>query len=509
MHAPEHAVGRLLFPGFTGTEPPDYLLEWLAAGRAGGVVLFERNIASPAQVRDLTSALQAAAPHPILIAIDQEGGRVTRLRSGFTESPGAMALGAAASESLAVRVAEVLAREMRAVGINWNLAPVADLTHDQPNPAIGVRSPGHNPQRATAIALAQVRGYQQAGVAATLKHFPGHGRTSIDTHLQLATVNESVEALWDTDLYPYREAIAAGVASIMISHVSLRALDTDYPATLSPAVVTGLLRQRLGYDGLICTDDMEMHAISHHYAPGEAAVRAALAGNDVIFFAHERATQAAAYDGLEAAVTSGRLPADQVATSVARIDALARAYPVADPPPLSLLRYADHLDTVREAARAGMVCQRHDPALLPLPDPARVALVEFGSYRDHDGLRQGQPTAFARLLTARRPDITTLGLNALDISADAHARARQLAASADVLVLATRNAYAIPEELALARELIQTARRVVLLCLIDPFDADHLPGVAAVLSTCGDSDPSLEAAVAALAGDFTPTARLP
>ena len=175
-------IGQLMMVGFEGLKPPRHILRWLASGRIGGVYLFARNVASPAQVKRLIADCRAAAKQPILVGIDQEGGAVARLRDGFTESPGAMALGAGGDRQLTEEIAYMMGRELAALGVNWNLAPVADIAHQRDNPSIGTRSFGRDPRLVSEMVAAQIRGFQRAGVAATAKHFPGLGNTIIDTH---------------------------------------------------------------------------------------------------------------------------------------------------------------------------------------------------------------------------------------------------------------------------------------------------------------------------------------
>jgi beta-N-acetylhexosaminidase len=239
----EEKIGQKCMVGFHGTEPPDYILEWLSSARIGGVILFSRNIHTPEQVAKLTSACHAAARHPILIGIDQEDGTVARLHEGFTQSPGAMALGAAGSEALAYQMSHVLGRELRALGINWNYAPVVDITHDINNPSVGRRSLGSDEAAVSRLAAAEVRGFQDSGVVSSAKHFPGLGNTPDDTHEALAVISGSVDYLWEHDLIPFRAVVKAGVATVMTTHVKFEALDSEYPATLSPEIVTKLLRE--------------------------------------------------------------------------------------------------------------------------------------------------------------------------------------------------------------------------------------------------------------------------
>ena len=507
----EQKVGQMLMVGFEGLEPPVYVLDWLAAGRIGGVILFGRNVDTPEQVAALTQACHEAASSPILIAIDQEGGRVARLRAGFSESPGAMALGAADSDELAERVSTALALEMRALGINWTLAPVVDIAHNAENPVIGTRALGSDPARVAALAAAQIRGFQRGNIATSAKHFPGHGNTPVDTHVDMATVGGSLEFLWAHDLVPFRAAVAAGVDSVMISHVKLAALDAEHPSTLSRVVVSGLLREQVGYDGLVCTDCMEMKALGLYYGVGERAVRAAQAGIDIIFFSHTRAYQEEAYVALLAAAQSGELPLAQIDAAVGRISALKAQVAITGEPQLQIIRDPDHLALMAEAARAGTVLLRADAAAYPLRPAAygRSVLVEFPSYLDSEAMEGGGLSNLAGLLRGRVPGIDCLTLDVQTPLADAVSQVVAQAADAEVVILATRNAHLWPDELEVARAIIGAAQDVILLCLSNPYDADLLPGAGTVICTCGDAAPSLAAAVGAVLGDFTPSGRLP
>jgi beta-N-acetylhexosaminidase len=507
----EQKIGQMLAVGFTGLEAPDYILEWLRAGRIGGVILFSRNIASPQQVANLTASLREAAPHPILIAIDQEGGVVARLRSGqgFLESPGAMAVGAADDVLLAEAVSAAMAEEIAALGINWNLAPVVDLLRDYQNPSVGVRSPGTDQARVAEIAAAEVRGFQRGGVAATAKHFPGLGHTAVDTHLALAVISDSPDELRAGELVPFRAAVEAGVAAVMVSHVLFEQIDAQYPSTLSPKVIRGLLRSEMGFAGVTCTDCMEMKAVADHYGAGESAVLAALAGQDLIFFSHTRQMQEAAYDALLAAAQSGRLPFADVDAASERLKALKNQFP-ARAADVGQVRKPEHVALMERAARAGTVLIKNDARLLPLDSTGRrVGVVEFASWLDSGVMEAGGMSGFARLLREAAPEIESVSLMAENYRDEVVARARALAASCDVLVLATRNAHLIAEQRQLAQELAGHARQTVLVALRNPFDIHCFSNASTALCTCGDSAPSLAAAVDALLGKFTLTARLP
>ncbi len=503
-------VGRMLLVGFEGLEAPQYILDWLAEGRIGGIILFARNVESPRQLAELVRSLQEASKHPPLISIDQEGGIVARLRDGFSESPGAMALGAAGSEDLAERVSHALGTELRALGINFNLAPVVDIGHDSSNPVISTRTLGANAGQVAQLAVAQVRGFQSAGVGACAKHFPGHGNTPVDSHVSLPVVSGSPDFLWAHDLVPFRAVVDAGIASVMISHVKFEEIDPDYPSTMSPKIITGMLREEIGFDGLIVTDCMEMQAITQNYGAGESAVLAALAGVDAMFFSHTRENQEAAYAALVEAAETGRLSLAQIDAANARLDAFARQYPSVEPDDLSVIGHADHRAACQAAAEAGTILLGSAQGLLPLrPETTRVAVIEFASHLETQALDQGGLTGLGSLLHAEAPRIVHMTLMASDLTPDVLEKARRLAGETDVTIVATRSAHLIPEQRAIAQEMLDVAYKSILLCLRNPYDVEVLNGADAVLCTCGDGAPSLQAAVGALLGRFTPAGRLP
>jgi beta-N-acetylhexosaminidase len=275
--------GQLLFAGFDGTTLPDDLAALIGAGRIGGVVLFARNIVDPAQTSELVASIHACAPsgNPVTVSIDQEGGRVQRLRAPWTEWPPMRALGARPSADDTSAFARALARELADLRIDVDFAPVVDVDTRTDNPVIGDRAFSGDPDRVGVHAAAFIEALQDAGVGACAKHFPGHGDTDEDSHLALPRVSHDLQRLREVELPPFRAAIEAGVASVMTAHISLPALDREHPATLSPIAIR-LLRDELGYDGLVFSDDLEMKAVADHYEPEPLLLGALQAGVDAV-----------------------------------------------------------------------------------------------------------------------------------------------------------------------------------------------------------------------------------
>ncbi|WP_405924051.1 glycoside hydrolase family 3 protein [Streptomyces sp. NBC_00035] len=316
----------VLQPGFTGTTAPDWLLRRLGEGLAS-VGLFGRNIASPDQLAALTAQLRAERGD-VLVAIDEEGGDVTRLevRTG-SSFPGNHALGAVDDVVLTRDVAFELGRRLAACGVNLNWAPSADVNSNPDNPVIGVRSFGADTDLVARHTAAYVTGLQAAGVAACTKHFPGHGDTAVDSHHALPRIDADLSVLDARELAPFRAAIAAGTRAVMSAHILVPALDPDLPATLSRRILTGLLREELGYDGLIVTDGMEMQAIAAVYGIERGSVLAIAAGADAICVGGGLAdddTVRLLRDALVSAVRTGELPEERLADAAARVRALAQ-----------------------------------------------------------------------------------------------------------------------------------------------------------------------------------------
>ncbi|MFE7621474.1 glycoside hydrolase family 3 protein [Streptomyces sp. NPDC057496] len=315
----------VLQPGFTGTTAPDWVLRKIGEG-LGSVALFGRNIRTPEQVTALTAQLRAERDD-LLVAIDEEGGDVTRLevRTG-SSFPGNLALGHVDDLGLTRAVAQELGRRLAECGVNLNWAPSADVNSNPGNPIIGVRSFGADTALVARHTAAYIEGLQAAGVAACTKHFPGHGDTAIDSHHAMPRIDVDLETLHARELVPFRAAVAAGSKCVMSAHILLPALDPDRPATVSPRILTGLLREELGYDGLIVTDAVEMQAIAATYGIERGSVLAIAAGADALCVGgglEDEGTVRRLRDALVAAVRSGELPEERLADAAARVRALA------------------------------------------------------------------------------------------------------------------------------------------------------------------------------------------
>jgi beta-N-acetylhexosaminidase len=331
-------AGQRVMVGFEGHAMSADLRKLVRDYGAGGVILFARNVDTPEQVADLVREVQSAARDaghelPLLVGVDQEGGRVARLGEPWTVWPPLRAVGRAGSDDLARRMGEALAAELSACGIRCNFAPVVDVDTNAANPVIGDRSFGDDPDLVGRLGAAMIRGLQEGRVAASAKHFPGHGDTGVDSHLDLPTVDHSLARLEDVELRPFRKAVEAGVATVMTAHVLVREIDDRLPATLSPHVVRRLLREGMNYDGVVVSDDLEMKAVSGRWPSGTAAVLAAQGGVDLLLVCRSHDAQVEAIEALVRAVETEAIPWTDMDAACERVRLLKERFvlPYTDP----------------------------------------------------------------------------------------------------------------------------------------------------------------------------------
>ncbi|MBM2622354.1 glycoside hydrolase family 3 protein [Actinoplanes sp. LDG1-06] len=444
---PELAAS-VLQPGFVGTTAPDWVRRWLGEG-LGGVALFARNVESPAQVAALTAQLRAERPD-VLVAIDEEAGDVTRFESRHGSSrPGNLALGAIDDVLLTEEVARDLGADLANAGITLDYAPDADVNSNADNPVIGVRAFGAEPHLVARHSAAFIRGLQAAGVAACAKHFPGHGDTSVDSHHDVPLIDRDRAQLAECELVPFRAAIEAGVQVVMTGHLLVPAYDTELPATLSHKIMTGLLREELGFDGLIVTDGIEMQAVRRRYGLAGATVKALAAGVDAICVGGDHADEQTAVllrDAIVAAVRSGELPEERLRSAAARVRRLGRwatatqtatgSRAIADATPE--VAVLSHTNTVGFAAarRAVRVTSSADAAL-PVSEAPHV--VEFAPPRNI-AIGAETPWGVGAPLDELLPGTTSVRLTEDELGADPAATVLDGAAGRP-LVLVVRDVH--------------------------------------------------------------------
>ncbi|WP_370222251.1 glycoside hydrolase family 3 N-terminal domain-containing protein [Cytobacillus sp.] len=401
----EEKVGQMLMPDFRTwkgknvTEMLPEIEKLVKDYHLGGVILFRENVVTTEQTATLVSDYQKAADKfGLLMTIDQEGGIVTRLQSG-TDMPGNMALGAARSEEISRKVGKAIGEELASLGINMNFAPVMDVNNNPDNPVIGVRSFGEDPQLVADMGVAYTQGLQSAGVAATAKHFPGHGDTAVDSHLGLPEVPHDKDRLKEVELYPFQKGMEAGIDAIMTAHVTFPKIDDTkaiskktgeeiaVPATLSHKVLTELMREEMGYDGVITTDAMNMNAIAEHFGPVDAAIRAVKAGTDIVLMPVGLQEVA---EGLLKAVENGEISEKRIDSSVERILTLKIKRGIIKeetPQPidekianaLEIVGSEEHKQIEKEAAERSVTLVKHDKDVLPLQLSSEDHIVVVGN----------------------------------------------------------------------------------------------------------------------------------
>jgi beta-N-acetylhexosaminidase len=477
----------------------------------GGVLYFAwaGNTNSPQQIAELSNGLQEVALSqpsgvPLSLSIDQEGGIVARMLEPATVFPGNMALGATRDPELAAEQWRITGAELRAVGVNTNFAPVADVNTNAQNPVIGVRSFGEDPALVGELATIATRELQGERVSATLKHFPGHGDTEVDSHYGLPIVTYDRQTLEDIHLAPFADAITAAPDAIMTAHMIVEAVDPDLPATLSQKVLTGLLREEMGYEGVIVTDSLDMAGVREFWGDDRVPVLALQAGADVLL---NPPAMDVAYDAVLEAVRSGELREKRIDESVRRIlrmkldrgmfhDAFTSSAAVD-----ATVGIPDHLAVADEIADRATTLVRNEDATLPL-DPTLTPEVLVA------GPPAGNPTLFGQELTARG-FTTTVQTTAAAPTPTQRAAAVAAARDADVVVVPANNAWRSAAQQQFIRELVATGTPVVVVGTRDAYDISRVPDVDAFVATYGNRAVSLRAAARVLVGEVNPSGLLP
>ncbi|HEY7024938.1 MAG TPA: glycoside hydrolase family 3 N-terminal domain-containing protein [Candidatus Limnocylindrales bacterium] len=506
-----------LMIAFVGTEVPAEVAQALGNAPYAGVSLFiEHNVRTPAQVRSLTAALQHAARadgRPLLIAADQEGGQLNALGDGPTAFAGAMALGAAGDPDLAERVARATAVELRALGVNVNYAPVCDLATAPDNPALGIRSFGDSPAAVGELAAAYVRGLQSEGVAATVKHFPGHGEATTDLHHGIAVVAESREEMESRELVPFRAAFAAGARLAMAGHHALPALtgDPELPASLAEPVVRGLLRDELGFDGLAITDALDMHALAQGAAQVVDVITAVRAGEDLLLGTADRELIARLSDGLAQAEKRRLVDPASGEQTRRRLTTLRRWLSGFDQPALDVVGCAEHRAIAHELAERSITLVRNDDARVPWRPGGteRIVVVQTPPARLTPADTSDRVVSTLAAAIRRRHPATDELLTSAEPTDSEIAALRERVVDYDYVVVGTAAAHLRPREAALAKALIAANPGAACVALRSPWDLKAYPEARTYLCSYGILEPSMDALAGSLFGEIGFRGRLP
>lgn len=501
----EQKVGQLMLLGFDGTILTDEFRRSIQELHPGGIIYFERNAESPQQVAQLNADLQHAAhansDPGLFISIDQEGGVVARLKElrGFTEFPSAMAIAATGELENARRIAGAMSSELVALGFNLDFVPVLDVNNNPANPVISTRSFGSDPGRVAEFGVAFLQAMQSAGVMATGKHFPGHGDTSIDSHITLPTVPHNRARLEQIEFVPFRAAMRANVAGIMSTHVTFPAIErtANLPSTLSRRVLTDLLRGEMSWDGLILTDELTMGALeTTGFDAPRAAVAAFRAGADLLLFQTGYEMHRQAYKALLKAVQRGDIPLEQLDASVNRILKAKERFGILNPLQIDVKQAATHVGTdvnkkiSRAVAQQAITLVRDEARLLPLGSLPTLVI-------ETDPLGLGEWLgAVTKLVSAQS---TRDEIDAVRIAAS----------SIERVVIATSDVSKNRMQADLVGAVRDANSRAIVVAVRSPYDALYLPRVPTYLATYGSNPPMIEALAGVLLGKVKPQGRLP
>ena len=495
-------VGERLMIGLTGPTLTDADVAVFRETRAAGLILYRRNFEGPASLATLLDSLESALGRRLLVATDHEGGRIVMLGRGVTIFPDNLALGTAGEESFAFRQGLIEGREMRRLGVDFNLGPCLDVLTDRYSPNIGIRSYGKDPKIVARYGAARIRGMAQGGLSACAKHFPGKGHSPLDAHLRLPTIDSTLEEMRELHLPPFVEAIGAGVEAVMTSHPVYPKLDpSGVPATFSRRLVGDWLRGELGFGGVIVSDDLEMGAVSETCPIGEAAILAAAAGHDLLLVCHTAPAQRAAAAALVAAYRDRRLPLAECEAAAARVRRLRLARsarreggePAPEPDGRALAQViATRAVTEVGRGAADLARALNGRVLVVFPrfsDLAPRITIEPEVADEHGWVQSAFGAA------GITPDVAVVGIEPTPAEI---AGAGEQATQADATVLFLFDAHLYASDRALLDRLQASARRLAVVLLRDPYDAALLaPGVRG-LTAYGFRRCQLDAVVARL-----------
>jgi beta-N-acetylhexosaminidase len=507
-------VGQSIMMRFEGPDFTEEAREAFRTIRPGGVIFFADNITSREQLHALTAELQEVARAegmpPLLIAADQEAGIVSRLPADMVTPPGAMALTAHGDLADTEACARITGSQLREAGINVNFAPVVDVNNNPNNPVIRTRSYGDTVEKVIDGALATIRGLESTQVISCVKHFPGHGDTNVDSHFGLPVIEHSLERLHEIELAPFKAAIAAGVPGVMTTHIVFPVLDEN-PATLSKPILTGLLRDELGFEGLIFTDSLSMDAINDRYGLEETAIRCKAVGVDVLESNESLDDQLVRFHAMVEAVEDGRLSRDLFTATLARLDAVRKRYrldiPTADPGPID-----PRLRQEAELIAAGTIAVLGGVPFTPIAPDEPAMIVDFQRLRSSEAEDPFNRGGIIRDEVKRLLPATRVATLSHEPRGEEVIFATQAASQVCTLVIMTRDAVDFPYQVELARKAIAAApqgTRLVHVALRGPYDAGILGPVDDTILTYGDPAVTLKALAGVLAGVTTPAASVP
>nr|WP_275582985.1 beta-N-acetylhexosaminidase [Gracilibacillus alcaliphilus] len=510
-------IGRLMVIGFHGTEVTDEVKHLIHTYHVAGIILFSRNINYAQQLKKLITALQQEAQmagyqRPLLICLDQENGIVRRLGDDTTIFPGSMAIAATEAPDNAFQISYATGEELRALGINWNLAPVLDINNNQHNPVIGVRSFSDSPDQVSAFGQQAMKGMQAAGIIPTLKHFPGHGDTQIDSHLGMATLTHNMERLEQIELKPFRTCIEAGAEVVMTAHIHFSTMEPQQvrPATVSKRVLTDILRNQLGFQGVITTDCLEMEAISDTIGTENGAVQAVQAGADLVMISHTYEKQIGAAEMLHQAVKTGELSHQRMEQSVQRVNRLIDKYTEqAQSQAFDSVGSSSHQQLAYQVYQQSVTIIRNNKQTMPFAkwDP-RVLVIEAV---DETGTKAEDETTDRILIPIVREFLSKAEAVTLPgkLSLPQVNHMIKQAEGYDYIIFGTMNLTPDSRWGDLIQACQTKKTKVVGIAMKNPYDVRYFPTADAYLCTYEPTYPAIQIAVQAIIGEVDVKGKLP
>ncbi|MFC5401295.1 beta-N-acetylhexosaminidase [Cohnella soli] len=507
-------IGQLIVVGFAAPHMTDDAKRLIAEYKIGNVILFSHNVENKRQLRALCEELQQTISehtgYPALISIDQEGGRVTRLPDEATNVPGAMAIASTGKPDNAYEAGRITARELRALGINFNLAPVLDINNNPLNPVINVRSYGDTAETVERFGVPMMKGLMDGGVLTAVKHFPGHGDTAVDSHLGLPVIEKTVEQLSELELKPFRAAIAAGAEGVMTSHILFPLIERDkVPATMSRTIVTDLLKKQLGYEGLVVSDCLEMDAIRKHYGTANGAVGALRAGVHLVFVSHSAELAIEAVNRIEQAVVEGELTEAELDEALEKVLYYKKKYGAIAPAELSVVGCDSHREAAEAMSRESICLLRGS---LPIPTVRKGAgntfFVGSHAYRTDQASSSVKknvsfPAAMGEAFES------SYAIVSIDPDDEEIERTLRQAEGFAHVVVGLYNGRENAGQLKLANRLIANGHQVTAVALGKPYDLELLEGEAYGLAAFEYTPLAIGSLIRVLSGEIEPTGRLP
>ncbi|MCL2400453.1 MAG: beta-N-acetylhexosaminidase [Defluviitaleaceae bacterium] len=509
----EEKVGQLFLVALDGPTLTNEYKKHFQRHKLGNFIFFKHNLTDYKSIRQLSDSLQSTVKEsvgiPAFISVDQEGGMVTRVYSGATHFPSNMAVAASGMFDSIDRMGEMVATELRALGINLNHAPSVDVNNNADNPVIGIRSYSDDPQAVAKMGMSYIQGLQRGGVMANAKHFPGHGDTNMDSHLDLPAVNHEMERLNSIELVPFKAVIsnANGVDSIMTAHIIFKAIDNALPATLSHKILTEFLRKELGFEGLVITDCMTMNAIKTYYTTEKGCIMALKAGADILCLNATPEIQANCYNAVLEAVKSEEIPIDEIDAKVQRILDHKKKYSLCCTPDQPIEKYPEHEALSDEISAKSITLVKGNDTLLPLtgkkvfiisPRPSGTIVddvIEQESFCKKAATEFGGDCKFTEI--SIDPDENEI--NAVLSKAEGF----------DIVLYATYNAVLNPGQVHLFDALKAAGKQIVTVSLRVPYDIWKLEGADCYIAAYEYTDRAVDNAIKAIVGKLDFVGKLP